>query len=44
MPCSYLLGIWLGYGGEGLWAGLVVGLTTAAILLMWRFWRGPGRA
>lgn len=44
LPCSYMLGIWLGYGGKGLWAGLVVGLSTAALLLMWRFWRGPGRA
>jgi multidrug resistance protein, MATE family len=44
LPCSYVLGVWLGYGGEGVWAGLVVGLTMAAILLMWRFWRGPGRA
>ena len=44
LPTSYLMGIRWGYGGEGIWAGLVVGLTTAAILLMWRFWRGPGRS
>ncbi len=44
LPASYLLGIHMGWGGEGVWAGLVVGLTVAAILLMWRFWRGPGRA
>jgi flagellar biosynthesis protein FliQ len=25
-------------------AGLVVGLSVAALLLMLRFWRGPGRA
>ncbi len=43
LPTSYLLGIHLGYGGEGVWAGLVVGLSVAAALLMWRFWRGPGR-
>lgn len=43
LPTSYILGIWLGYGGEGIWAGLVVGLSVAAVLLMWRFWRGPGR-
>lgn len=43
MPTSYVLGIWLGWGGEGVWAGLVTGLSVAALLLMWRFWRGPGR-
>ncbi len=43
LPTSYLLGIHMGYGGEGVWAGLVVGLSVAAGLLMWRFWRGPGR-
>lgn len=44
LPASYLFGITLGWGGEGVWAGLVVGLSAAAILLMLRFWRGPGRA
>lgn len=44
LPTSYILGFPLGYGGEGIWAGLVVGLTAAAVLLMARFWRGPGRA
>ena len=44
LPTSYLLGIVFGWGGEGVWAGLVVGLSVAAILLMLRFWRGPGRA
>ncbi|TVS03289.1 MAG: MATE family efflux transporter [Rhodobacteraceae bacterium] len=43
LPTSYLLGIRLDYGGEGVWAGLVVGLSVAALLLMLRFWRGPGR-
>lgn len=44
LPTSYVLGFPMGYGGEGIWAGLVVGLTAAAILLMARFWRGAGRA
>jgi MATE family multidrug resistance protein len=44
LPASYALAFPLGFGGEGLWAGLVVGLSVAACLLMWRFWRGPGRA
>lgn len=43
LPTSYLLGIHLGWNGEGVWAGLVVGLSIAAILLMLRFWAGPGR-
>lgn len=43
LPTSYILGIRLGFGGEGVWAGLVVGLSMAAVLLMARFWRGPGR-
>ncbi len=43
LPTSYLFGIHWGFGGEGVWAGLVVGLSTAAVLLMLRFWRGPGR-
>lgn len=44
LPTSYVLGFPMGFGGEGIWAGLVVGLTTAAVLLMARFWRGAGRA
>jgi MATE family multidrug resistance protein len=44
LPASYVFGIAMGWGGEGVWAGLVVGLSVAALLLMLRFWRGPGRA
>lgn len=40
VPCGYVLGFSLGWGGVGVWLGLVVGLTAASILLMWRFW-GP---
>ena len=39
IPCSYVLAFPLGYGGQGLWLGLVVGLFCAAASLMWRFWR-----
>ena len=39
IPCSYVLAFPLGYGGVGLWLGLVVGLACAAASLMWRFWR-----
>jgi MATE family multidrug resistance protein len=38
IPASYLLAFKAGYGGVGLWLGLVVGLTVAATLLMTRFW------
>ena len=38
MPASYVLGFTLGYGGAGLWWGLVIGLALAAVLLSWRFW------
>ncbi len=38
IPCSYLLGFTLGWGGVGVWAGLVVGLGVAAVLLNARFW------
>ena len=39
VPCSYLLGFVAGWGGVGIWSGLVVGLTVAAAALHLRFWR-----
>jgi len=39
LPVSYLLAFPLGMGPVGLWLGLVVGLSVAAILLNLRFWR-----
>jgi multidrug resistance protein, MATE family len=39
IPASYILAFPLGYGGAGLWMGLTVGLSVAAVLLMLRFWR-----
>ncbi len=38
-PLGYVLGIVLGIGALGVWAGLVAGLFCAALLLGWRFWR-----
>ena len=38
IPCSYILGFVLGYGAIGVWSGLVLGLTLAAVLMSWRFW------
>ncbi|MFN3662336.1 MATE family efflux transporter [Yoonia sp.] len=38
LPTSYLLAFYWGFGGVGIWLGLVLGLMVAATLLMWRFW------
>ncbi len=39
LTASYVLGFLFGFGGAGIWWGLVLGLTVAAVLLSWRFWR-----
>jgi len=36
-PTSYILGKVLGFGSQGIWIGLLAGLTVSAILLYWRF-------
>jgi MATE family multidrug resistance protein len=38
VPASYLFGFALGFGGIGVWLGLVVGLAFAALFLSGRFW------
>ncbi len=43
LSSGYLLGFQLNWGGGGLWWGLVLGLTTAAIFLPWRFHRQINR-
>lgn len=40
LPAAYLFGFPLGMGGQGIWLGLVVGLTLAGLMMMTRFWRG----
>lgn len=37
LPCGYMLGVVLGFGGVGLWWGLAIGLAIAAGILTWRF-------
>jgi len=39
VPAGLMGGFALGWGAVGVWAGLVVGLSVAAVLLMHRFWR-----
>jgi len=40
MPLGAGLGLGLGWGPQGMWAGLIVGLSAAAILMGWRLaWR-----
>ncbi|MGR3661766.1 MAG: MATE family efflux transporter [Paracoccaceae bacterium] len=38
MPASYILGFPLGYGVQGVWAGLVIGLSIAFLVMSYRFW------
>lgn len=38
LPTGYVLGFTMGYGGTGVWIGLVVGLSSVGALLLWRFW------
>ena len=44
IPTAYVLGFGIGWGGVGLWLGLVVGLAVAAGTMMWRFWHLAPRA
>jgi MATE family multidrug resistance protein len=39
IPAGYILGFTMGYGAVGIWAGLVFGLSLAAVLLNYRFWK-----
>ncbi len=39
VPCSYVLGFMLGWGGVGVWLGLALGLALAGVFMSLRFWR-----
>lgn len=39
MSCSYVFAFPLGMSATGVWVGLTLGLSVAAALLMWRFWK-----
>lgn len=43
VPMSYVMGIRWGWGGEGVWLGLVLGLVLAGALMSWRFWTRSSR-
>lgn len=43
VPLAYVLGFPLGWEGEGIWAGLAIGLAVAGLVLVGRFWRIAGR-
>jgi MATE family multidrug resistance protein len=38
-PAAWWFGIHLANGPSGIWAGLIVGLTACAVLLIWRYAR-----
>ncbi|MBU0642904.1 MAG: MATE family efflux transporter [Alphaproteobacteria bacterium] len=38
LPVSYLFGFVIGWGAEGVWMGFVFGLTSACLLMSYRFW------
>ncbi|MEE9453528.1 MAG: MATE family efflux transporter [Paracoccaceae bacterium] len=39
VPAAYIFGFTFNYGGEGIWAGMAVGLSVAAVLMNWRYFR-----
>jgi len=39
LPAAWLIGLHWGGGPSGLWVGLIIGLSIAAVLLNWRFHR-----
>ena len=43
MPLGAGLGLGLGWGPQGMWIGLIMGLTVAAVLLGWRLRVSSGR-
>jgi MATE family multidrug resistance protein len=43
LTAGYVLGFQYGLGAVGVWLGLAVGLATAAVFMMFRFWRTSSR-
>ncbi len=38
-PLAWWMGIRMGAGPDGIWSGLIAGLVTCAVLLIWRYRR-----
>jgi MATE family multidrug resistance protein len=43
LPLGYILGLRLGFGAEGVWVGLIGGLSLAALLLLRRMFQVSSR-
>lgn len=43
LPAGYIAAFPLGFGPQGIWFGLLIGLAVAAVLLLHRFWTGEAR-
>lgn len=39
LPAAYLLGFPLGFGAAGIWCGLLIGLSVAALTMSWRYFQ-----
>ncbi|TDL76249.1 MATE family efflux transporter [Palleronia sediminis] len=39
IPAGWVFGFPMGGGGVGVWLGMALGLTVAAVTMQWRFWR-----
>jgi MATE family multidrug resistance protein len=39
LPAAYLLGVRFGFGAVGIWSGLLLGLSVAAVTLSWRYFQ-----
>jgi MATE family multidrug resistance protein len=39
LPTAYLLGFRFGFGAIGIWCGLLLGLSVAALTLSWRYFQ-----
>ncbi|ALI56490.1 MATE family efflux transporter [Celeribacter marinus] len=43
LPVAYVCGFVLDMGGNGIWVGLLTGLSCAWVLMAWRFWMNKSR-
>jgi MATE family multidrug resistance protein len=43
LPVGYVFGFVFDWGASGVWVGLLIGLSTAWVLMSWRFWMVKSR-